>query len=203
MVVATEKNLYNIAQYLEMEDTSEVRHEFHNGKTIEMAGGILHHNAIKLRLGGKIDQLLDSRNIPNMILNSDTKVRIESANRFVYPDLTISNGTPIYYTTPEGKTRRDIIINPLVIFEVLSEDTRLYDKGEKFDLYCTIPDFQEYILLEPEFVWAKCQFLQDPENNLWKHEIITDKSAKLPIRSLGIELPLEELYAVLEKLPVS
>lgn len=37
--------------------------------------------------------------------------------------------------------------------------------------------------------------------NLWKHDIFTDKAARLPIRSLGLEIPLSELYAVLEKLP--
>lgn len=159
------------------------------------------HNAIKLRLAAKLDLYVESQDLPHMVLNSDTKVRIESDNRFLYPDVTISNGTPVYYTTPEGRIRRDIIINPLVIVEVLSEDTRYYDKGEKFDLYCSIPGFQEYILIEPEEVWVKSMFLQDPAEDLWKREVFTDKTARLPIRSLGWEIPLAEVYAALEKLP--
>ncbi len=201
MLIAEKQKLLTIAEYLEAEDAAELRHEFQNGKTIEIAGGTLSHNAIKLRIARKLDQYVEEQNLLHMVLNSDTKVRIEAANRFLYPDVTISDGTPAYYTTPAGHIRRDVIVNPLVIVEVLSEDTRPYDKGEKFDLYCSVPGFQEYILMEPEAVWAKSMFLQDPQENLWKHEIFTDNNAVLPIRSLGLDIPLTELYAVLEKLP--
>jgi Uma2 family endonuclease len=201
MSIAEEKKLLTIAEYLEAEDAAEVRHEFHNGKNIEMAGGTLAHNAIKLRIAGKLDQYVTSKNLPHMALNSDTKVRIESANRFLYPDVTISDGTPVYYVAPAGNIRRDAIVNPLVVVEVLSEDTRNYDKGAKFELYSAVPGFQEYILIEPEEVWAKSLFLQDPAENLWKHDTYTDKSAYMHIRSLGIEIPLAELYEALDKLP--
>ncbi|HRJ17155.1 MAG TPA: Uma2 family endonuclease, partial [Saprospiraceae bacterium] len=80
-------------------------------------------------------------------------------------------------------------------------DTCYYDEGEKFEMYCSVPGFQEYILIEPEQVWVKSMFLQDPAEHLWKHEVLTDKSARLPIRSLGWEIPLADLYTALEKLP--
>ena len=201
VIVEEEKKLLTISEYLAAEDAAETRHEFQNGNTIAMAGGTLSHNAVKGEIYTLINLAIKSAKIPHMVLNSDTKVRIESANRFLYPDVTISDGTPEYYTTPEGRIRRDIIINPLAIVEVLSEETREYDKGGKFELYGSIPGFQEYILIEPEEVWARSMFLQDPAQNLWKHEIFTGKDAKLPIRSLGLELALAEIYAVLEKLP--
>lgn len=202
MVIVEEgKKVLTISEYLEAEDAAEARHEFQNGNIIAMAGGTLSHNAVKGEIYTLINIAIKSAKIPHMVLNSDTKVRIESANRFLYPDITISDGTPAYYTTPEGSIRRDIIINPLVIIEVLSEDTRNYDKGGKFEFYGSVPGFQEYILIEPVPVWARSMFLQDPEQNLWKHEIFTDKDAKLPIRSLGLEIPLSEIYAVLDKLP--
>ncbi len=201
ITVETAEKLYTIAEYLELEDRSEVRHEFQNGNLKEMAGGILAHNVIKGEAYTLINLAIKTADIPHMVLNSDTKVRIEAANRFVYPDLTISDGTPEYYTTPDGNTRRDIIINPLVVIEVLSEGTRDTDKGEKYDLYCSIPGFREYILIEPETVWVKSLYLQDPQDNLWRHEILTERTATLEIRSLGLSLPLDSLYAVLDKLP--
>jgi Uma2 family endonuclease len=115
--------------------------------------------------------------------------------------VTISDGTPEYYTTPEGALRRDIITNPLVVFEVLSEDTRAFDKGEKFELYSSVPGFREYVLIEPEATWAKLMYLQDPANNLWRHETLTDRNAMLTIHSLNLSLPLAELYEALAKLP--
>ena len=192
---------FTITEYLELEDRSEVRHEFQNGNLIEMAGGILAHNVVKGEAYTYLNLAIKSANIPHMVLNSDTKVRIEPANRFVYPDLTISDGTPEYYTTPNGKIRRDIITNPLVIIEVLSKDTRQNDKGEKFDLYCTVPGFREYVLIEPETVWTKSLYLQDPANNLWRHDTMTERTATLHIRSLELSIALDDIYAVLDKLP--
>ena len=60
-----------------------------------------------------------------------------------------------------------------------------------------------YILLgiEPEAAWAKSLYLQDPANNLWRHDTITDRDAPLFIHSLGISLSLDEIYKALDKLP--
>lgn len=192
---------YTIAEYLEQEDASELRHEFHNGTLTEMAGGILPHNAIKLRIAGMLDLMLTRQNMPHVACNSDTKVRIEAGNRFVYPDLTVTDGRPQYYRTPEGALRRDIVVNPLLIVEVLSAETRAFDKSENFDLYSAIPGFREYILIEPEILWVKSYFLQDPAQKLWHIQTLTERAAVLSLQTLGLEIPLGELYAVLEKLP--
>lgn len=190
-----------IAEYLAREDDSAVRHEFHNGTLLEMAGGILPHNVIKLRIAGILDLLLMQKKMRHVACNSDTKVRIEAENRFVYPDLTITDGQPAYYRSPDGALRRDIVVNPLVIVEVLSEGTRAFDKSEKFDLYCTIPGFREYILVEPETFWIKSYFLQYPARDLWHIQTLTEPNAVLDLQSLGIQIPLPDLYSVLEKLP--
>jgi Uma2 family endonuclease len=201
VILGIEKKLFTIAEYFAKEDESGIRHEFDNGTITEMAGGILPHNVVKGEVYTNINIAIKQANIPHMALNSDTKVRIESANRFVYPDITISDGTPEYYITPDGATRRDTIINPVLIFEVLSENTRDFDNGEKFDLYCTIPGFREYVLIEPEACWVKSMYLQDPANNLWRREVLTDRNAALTLHSLQLSLSLEELYAALDKLP--
>lgn len=194
------ETLHSISSYLEAEDKAEVRHEFNNGKIEEMAGGKVKHNRVKGRVYSKLDVALDAPNITHVPLNSDTKVRIEKANRFVYPDITVSDGKPEYYETPEGKTREDIITNPLLIVEVLSDATRGHDKGEKFEQYASISTFREYILIEPEQCWIKSYFLQEPESDLWKITTLTDMDAMLPLRSLNMELSVQEIYAVLEKL---
>lgn len=190
-----------IVEYLAREDESAVRHEFHNGTLLEMAGGILPHNVVKGEFYTLVNLAIRSARIPHMVLNSDTKVRIESQNRFVYPNLTITDGQPEYYRSPDGALRRDIVVNPLVIVEVLSEETRAFDKSEKFDLYCTIPGFREYILVEPETFWIKSYFLQDPARDLWHIQTLTEPDAVLGVQALGIQIPLPDLYSVLEKLP--
>lgn len=197
---AIESKFFTIAEYLEREDAAAVRHEFHNGTLQPMAGGILPHNVIKGEIFTFLNIATKKARLPHMALNSDTKVRIEAFNRFVYPDVTLSDETPEYYTTPDGATRRDIIINPLAVIEVLSDDTRNFDKNDKFDMYASIPGFREYILIEPEQVWAKSQFWENPAENLWRIEILTDRTATLTIHSLNLQLSLEELYSALDRL---
>jgi len=195
------EKMYTIAEYLHYEDASTVRHEFHNGTLLEMAGGTLPHNVVKGEFYTLVNLAIRSAGIPHMVLNSDTKVRIESKNRFVYPDLTITDGQPVYYHTPLGTVRRDIIINPLVIVEVLSDDTRALDRSEKFDLYSAIPGFREYVLIEPETAWVKTYFLQDPANDLWHIQTLTDLSATLTLQALPLTIRLDDLYRALDKLP--
>lgn len=192
---------HTIAEYLAREDAAEVRHEFNNGTITEIAGGIIPHNAVKGEMHTNINICIRQTKLPHVVLNSDTKVRIERTNSFVYPDVTVSDEMPEYYTTPDGKLRRDAITNPLVIVEVLSESTRDHDKGRKFDDYCTIPGFREYILVEPESVWVKSYFLQEPEWGLWKIQTLTELTDTLTLHALQVDIKLADIYAVLEKLP--
>ncbi len=196
-----QEQYYTIAEYFALEDASPVRHEFNNGNLAPMAGGILPHNMVKGEVYTLLNITLRQPQYPHVVLNSDTKVRMERLNRFVYPDVTVTEGTPIYYETPEGKTRRDTIINPLLVVEVLSDETRENDKGSKFDNYCTIPTFREYLLIEPEDTWVKQMYLQDPASNLWKIETFTNPDDHITLHSLGISLTLSEVYKVLDKLP--
>jgi Uma2 family endonuclease len=192
---------YNIAEYLAHEDAAMTRHEFYNGTITEMAGGTILHNAVKGEMHTNINICIRQAKLPHVVLNSDTKVRIERTNSFVYPDVTVSDEMPECYITPDGNLRRDTITNPLLIVEVLSESTRDHDKGDKFDDYCTIPGFREYVLVEPESVWVKSCYLQDPERGLWKIQTLTDRADTLTLHSLQVSLPLADIYAVLEKLP--
>ena len=77
--------MLTIAEYLEAEDAAELRHEFQNGKTIELAGGTLAHNVIKGEIYTLVNIGIKSAKIPHMALNSDTKVHIEAATAFSIP----------------------------------------------------------------------------------------------------------------------
>jgi Uma2 family endonuclease len=199
--VNTAERHFSIEEYLDLEDHAPSAHEFNNGIILEMAGGIVPHNVLKGELFTEINLCLRRQRSKHVILNSDTKLRIEARNRFVYPDITVSDGMPSYYTAPEGKIRRDIIVNPLLIVEVLSDETRAHDKGEKFEDYCSIPGFREYVLLEPETIWAKTYHLEDPQRGLWQIETLQNPEEYLQLRSIACQIALSDLYAILTKLP--
>lgn len=161
-ITLSETPVLTAEAYLDAEARSPVKHEFDNGKLIEMAGGDYFHNKIKFEIALLLEQFFRASNKKFEMLDSDMKTWFASLVKFVYPDVTVIAKPPQFYVTPGGKTRRDAIANPVLIVEVLSDDTRDYDKGEKFDYYCTLESFREYLLIEPERTWAKTIYLEDP-----------------------------------------
>jgi len=91
------ERLYTLEEYLTLEETSEVKHEFHAGKRIEMPGGKLNHNAIGMNIGYALIQALDDANKNCLVLSSDMKIFIPAVNRGLYPNATVLCETPLFY----------------------------------------------------------------------------------------------------------
>lgn len=132
--------MISVAEYLEMEDASLEKHEYIDGEVLAMAGASFAHNQLVANMLGSIWNFLKDK--PCRIYGSDLKVAAKTESAFVYPDLTIVCNGPKFL---EG--RKDIVTNPVVIIEVLSEATGDYDHGKKFMLYRQVPSLQEYILI--------------------------------------------------------
>ncbi len=105
-----------------------------------MAGGALDHAALALRIGGLIDAALGDR--PCRAFSSDARVRIEAANRSVYPDVTVVCGK-----VQPASDDRHAITNPTLIVEVLADASEAYDRGEKFRYDKRLPSLVEYVLV--------------------------------------------------------
>ncbi len=75
---------------------------------------------------------------PCLTYSSDMKVRIESADASKYPDVVALCGERKFYDR-----RRDLLLNPSVIIEVLSPSTEAYDRGGKFAIFRRLPSLHE------------------------------------------------------------
>jgi Uma2 family endonuclease len=87
---------------------------------------------------------------------------------------------------------KDILLNPTVIFEVLSPSTELYDRGPKFQLYRSIPSLREYILVDQNQVQIEQYIYQDAST--WTLRDHRGLDAELKMDSLGVSLPLRLIY---------
>lgn len=74
---------------------------------------------------------------------SDVRLWIPAYRRYTYPELQIICGDIAYHDN-----RKDTVTNPAVIVELLSNSTRNYDRGDKFQFYRSISTFQEYITID-------------------------------------------------------
>jgi Uma2 family endonuclease len=83
-----------------------------------------------------------------------------------------------------------------MIVEVLSKSTRNYDQGDKFDAYRTIPEFQEYILVDQYQIYVK-QFVKTAEG-YWLLKDYRDTQQTLAFTSIDFTIHLEEIYEGVE-----
>lgn len=135
--------------YLEGEKVSPIKHEYRQGNIYAMAGASKAHVIIM----GNVFALLRShlRGSGCIPYIADTKVRIEVANTYYYPDVVVSCDERDR-TYPD----EDFIRYPKLIVEVLSPTTAAFDRGEKFADYRTIETLQEYVLISQERVSVEC-----------------------------------------------
>ncbi|MBC7784839.1 MAG: Uma2 family endonuclease [Burkholderiales bacterium] len=193
-LTATSKS-YTVDEYFAIEERAEEKHEFDNGEIYAMSGGTLAHSQITMNVGGELRNRLRGQRC--QALESNIKVGIVAFNKFVYPDVMVVCGRPEF--AAEG-TPRHAIVNPTLIVEVLSLSTELYDRVKKFEAYQSLDSLKEYVLVAQREPHVNTYFRHD--DGRWTLRTFKDISASVQLPSLGIEIPMREIYLNVEFQPV-
>jgi Uma2 family endonuclease len=172
-------------EYLAMDRAAQVKHEFWDGMAYAMAGASLAHNRLVRNLLVTLTQALAGRECE--ALPSDMRVRVPGQDRYLYPDVTVVCG-PV--ELEDG--RRDTLLNPRIIIEVLSDATEAFDRGRKFEAYRAIPSVAEYIVVAQDSARVD-QFIRGAGEASWVLRPYAQGS--VDIATLGIQLPLASIYA--------
>jgi Uma2 family endonuclease len=130
-------------QYLAFERASEIRHEYWRGEIFAMAGASEGHNLAAGNLF--VAMQLALRDKPCRTYTHDMRVFAAKSRAYVYPDIVVA-WPPIEFN--DGK--RDTLLNPQVVIEVLSPSTESYDRGRKFDLYRQSESLKQYVLVSQD-----------------------------------------------------
>ncbi|MCI0514230.1 Uma2 family endonuclease [candidate division KSB1 bacterium] len=179
------RKYYSVEEYLALEETAEFKSEFYQGEMFAMAGGTIDHNLIIGNIHANLYQTL--RNRPCFVFLNDVRLWVEEKDLFTYPDIMIICGKLEFYPG-----RNDTITNPLVIFEVLSDTTKNYDRGEKFVFYRTIPTFKEYVLIEQSRMHVEHFYIGEPGN--WILSEYNQPEAFLKLQQIDFQISLAEIY---------
>jgi len=185
MIRSIKKN-FTLAEYQAMEQVAEFKSEYYQGEIFAMSGGTADHSTIKLNLGAKLLALLDPK--PCRVFDSDMRLLIEPSGLYTYPDVMVICGKIEF--VPK---RKDEVTNPIVLVEVLSESTRDYDRGAKFNFYKQIPTLREYILVESEQPRIECY--RRTQSDQWVIEMYENLEAAVKLESVACEIPLRQIYA--------
>ncbi len=178
-------NYISPEEYLEREREAETRSEYVRGETFAMAGASIRHAIIISNLVLEIGAQLRTRNCN--VFSTDLRLAVNPAGMYTYPDVMVVCGDPVTIDK-----HNDTIVNPVVIVEVLSDSTKNYDRGQKFQYYRMLSSLKEYVTVAQD------------EIHLERHirgnagEWILTEFGKLEdvveLQSINASLPLSEVY---------
>ncbi len=176
-------------QYLTIERAAEFKSEFLNGEMFAMSGVTMEHSDLQTNIIIELGAALRGRDC--RISGSDMRVRISATGMYAYPDVSVVCGKRLL-----ADEHQDILLNPVVIFEILSPSTEQYDRGLKFQHHRTIESLKEYILVDQNKVRIEQYIRQDTTTwTLRDHQRLEDE---LRMDSIGVTLPLARIYERVE-----
>lgn len=178
-------HFFTVEEYLQLEQTSEIRHEYLGGQIFAMSGGSKQHNLIAGNIYSRLRSHL--RGGSCSVFVTDIKVRIELASQnksiFYYPDVIVS-------CDPHDQDRFSLNY-PCLIIEVLSPSTETTDKREKLVNYRTLESLQEYVLVSQDEIKIEV-YRKDAQEN-WSIQTL-GKGDDLKLNSIGLTLTMADIY---------
>lgn len=189
--IETDNKKYTLEAYLSLEERSEEKHEYIRGKIIAISGATANHNLIAANIIVALKIALRNNEKKYYVMGSDMKIHIEAYQHVRYPDAVVICEKLSFFNN-----RKDIIINPLLIVEVLSESTAQIDRGKKFDEYQSIPSLKEYVLVRQDMPDILTFYREAPD--LWRSQQVRKLEETIYLKSLSCSLALAEVYEGVE-----
>ena len=173
-------------KYLELERAAAGgKSEYFEGQMVAMSGGTYPHARLATRLCALLEGGLAGRDCTP--LNSELRVAVTPQGPFFYPDASIQCGPPEL-----SDHYRDTLLNPVVIFEILSKSTESFDRGYKFRQYRRIGTLQAYVLISQ---WEPCvEVFVKGADEKWSLTEYFGLDTICDLGAVDLKLPLSELY---------
>ncbi|MFM8333287.1 MAG: Uma2 family endonuclease [Candidatus Methylumidiphilus sp.] len=173
------------AEYLSMERLAETKSEYANGEIFAMAGASREHNQIASNIVANLSNQLLER--PCSVYASDMKVSMASAKHYAYPDIVGVCGPQQF-----EDEHTDVLLNPSLIIEILSDSTEAYDRGLKFFRYQRLPSLREYLLVAQKF--CQVELYQRQHDGRWAYAEFHSMDDIVSLDSIHCLLPLQAVY---------
>lgn len=187
-------NKFTEAQYLAIERETHSRSEFCNGAMIAMPENSRDHNVIQENLSIEVGGRLHGSGC--RALPADQRLKIECTGLYTYPDLLIVSGKGRF-----DSQQCDNLLNPQVIFEIVSDASERYDRGVKFLHYRRLPSLREYVLVSQKRVLIERLVRQSDDT--WLFKIFNDPAGEFALASVPVRVPLADVYRDVEPLDLN
>lgn len=179
------KEKATIQEYLEYLDSIEGRAEFYDGVIYDMPGSSISH----VRISGNIfaELHVSLRGSACEPFTTDLKTEVESERTYTLPDVAVVCG-PLELSN----VREDIVRNPILVVEVLSESTARFDSTKKFDKYKMLQSLMEYVLVEQYEPRVEVFLLN--EKGKWEQTLYLGLDDQVLLASIQQVIPMTSIY---------
>ncbi len=160
---ALPKRFFTPEEYLELEVKAEYKSQYVAGEIFAMAGTGLVHNEVVLNILTGLRNQFRSRACPNFI----SKTSGSGSRRRGFTPTRMSWRFAASRKFEGKKTDPPSLLNPEVIFEVLSPSTEAFDRGDKFARYRRLETLRDYVLVSADRMRVEHHHLQD--NGVWAY----------------------------------
>lgn len=181
----TKKQYYSPEEYLALEEAADYKSEYIDGEIIPLTGKSTNHNQIAGNFSAALNFAFKTQDYE--VFMSDVRLWIPAKRIYTYPDVMIIAGEPEYFND-----RTDMITNPRVIIEVLSDSTQGYDKQGKFEFYRSIASFEEYLLIDQTKIYVE-QYSKTA-NKRWSFREYDVEDEAIALASVQFEISLVDVY---------
>lgn len=168
-----------LEEFLAWERGQPERYEFDGFSATMMTGGSLDHSTIASNIHRALQTAL--RGTGCLAFRGDAKVIAN--NNVRYPDVSVT-------CSPRVGTA-DIVPDPVLVFEVVSPSTARLDNGRKKLEYFGTPSIRQYAIVGQD---DRVVDLYTRTDAGWINEVVIG-DAVLKLSSLGVEIPLDTIYA--------
>jgi Uma2 family endonuclease len=172
-------------EYLERERDAPYKSEYCEGVIYAMSGASEAHNIINSNVTGALWSQFRGR--PCKVYSSDMKVFVNHTGLYTYPDVVALCGAAQFHDR-----QKDVLLNPDLIFEVLSPSTEAYDRGKKFNHYQSISTLVDYVLIVQERMCV--ERYQRQSDGSWRYTSHEDAEEVIRFTDLECELRLADIY---------
>ena len=178
-------------EYLVFEAKSKIKHEYMDGEIFAMAGATRRHNLATTNVSTELN--LQLRETDCEVYASDFRVKIREGHH-VYPDVAVACDDIL---TENNDTT---LLNPIVVFEVLSKSTESRDRGDKAEDYFRLDSLQDYILVSQNRV--RVEHFAKQTNSEWTLKIYENPDDEIELKSLNCKIKLELIYLKIKLSPL-
>lgn len=186
---AVPEQYLSLNDYVALEESSGIKHEFFAGDAYAMTGGSPQHNLIAANVISSLRPQLRGKSC--RIYTSDQRLYVKATGLYTYADASIVCGPAQFAEVPAST-----ITNPVVIIEVLSPSTENYDRGKKSRQYRQIESLRAYLLIAQDSAHVELYVRQ--EKNRWLLIESSEQDAVVSLDAIGCTMMVKDIYEDVE-----